>query len=452
MDTSTGDPTSWHWDFGDGVSSTSENPSHVYLSVGSYQATLMIGNGSDVNTTSHMITVDAANVIAAASAAFTDVSVAVSAAGYGDTVVVPAGNATWTGTITLTKGISIIGAGKGSTNITCNQNYTFRFSPDSTTRVRQDLFRISGFTFKGSSGYCTIGLTESNSETIPNRKIRIDHCRFEKTAGYPVYVDGNFWGVVDSCEFPAACFFMLEGNQNNSWRTFYPAQFGTADNLYFEDNVFSGHAPDGIGGFAIESGQGGRWCFRYNTSTCDYMPNPMFDQHGFQSYSTGVYGLMLCEIYENQFSGLTNGVARWEYCRGGKLLMFNNVGQSSTGSPNITFHDARSEPTPNDPYIYTPYDCYVWNNLWNGKRVNATEGTDYYGTIQEDATFWNQKDNFDGSSGLGVGPFSSRPTSCTKEGVGWWATDEMKLYRWHNGAWEIFYTPYTYPHPLRAGR
>jgi len=34
--------------------------------------------------------------------------------------------------------------------------------------------------------------------------------------------------------------------------------------------------------------------------------------------------------------------------------------------------------------------------------------------------------------------------------VAWWATDEKKLYRWHNGKWELFYIPYTYPHPLRA--
>jgi len=24
------------------------------------------------------------------------------------------------------------------------------------------------------------------------------------------------------------------------------------------------------------------------------------------------------------------------------------------------------------------------------------------------------------------------------------------LYRWRRGAWELYYTPYAYPHPLRA--
>ena len=35
-DTSTGGPTSWAWDFGDGSTSTAQNPGHVYASAGSY--------------------------------------------------------------------------------------------------------------------------------------------------------------------------------------------------------------------------------------------------------------------------------------------------------------------------------------------------------------------------------------------------------------------------------
>ena len=47
-DTSSGNPTSWRWSFGDGGSSTSKNPSHAYHSVGSYTVTLVStgNNGS----------------------------------------------------------------------------------------------------------------------------------------------------------------------------------------------------------------------------------------------------------------------------------------------------------------------------------------------------------------------------------------------------------------------
>ena len=51
---------------------------------------------------------------------------------------------------------------------------------------------------------------------------------------------------------------------------------------------------------------------------------------------------------------------------------------------------------------------------------------------------------------MGVGLLSERPVSCTLEGAGYWTTDEEKLYRWKNRAWELYYTPYIYPHPLRV--
>ncbi|MCK9335369.1 MAG: PEGA domain-containing protein [Candidatus Cloacimonetes bacterium] len=48
-DTSTGDPTSWSWDFGDGVTSTEQNPVHTYTTPGTYTAILTVTNtvGSD---------------------------------------------------------------------------------------------------------------------------------------------------------------------------------------------------------------------------------------------------------------------------------------------------------------------------------------------------------------------------------------------------------------------
>jgi hypothetical protein len=41
-DTSTGDIISWHWDFGDGGTSTLQNPSHTYEAAGTYTASLTV--------------------------------------------------------------------------------------------------------------------------------------------------------------------------------------------------------------------------------------------------------------------------------------------------------------------------------------------------------------------------------------------------------------------------
>jgi PKD repeat protein len=43
-DLSTGGPVSWTWDFGDGDSETSQNPSHTYDTAGSYTVTLTVVN------------------------------------------------------------------------------------------------------------------------------------------------------------------------------------------------------------------------------------------------------------------------------------------------------------------------------------------------------------------------------------------------------------------------
>ncbi|MBD3297216.1 MAG: PKD domain-containing protein, partial [candidate division Zixibacteria bacterium] len=58
-DQSTGNPTSWSWDFGDGGTSTSQNPSHTYNAAGTYTVALTVSNacGNDTETKTDYITV-----------------------------------------------------------------------------------------------------------------------------------------------------------------------------------------------------------------------------------------------------------------------------------------------------------------------------------------------------------------------------------------------------------
>jgi PKD repeat protein len=60
-DASTGAPTSWTWDFGDGSTSTAQNPTHTYATQGSYTVSLTASNpqGASTETKAGYVVVDA---------------------------------------------------------------------------------------------------------------------------------------------------------------------------------------------------------------------------------------------------------------------------------------------------------------------------------------------------------------------------------------------------------
>jgi hypothetical protein len=56
-DSSSGSPTTWAWDFGDGESSTEQNPTHSYDEAGTYNVELTVSNGGGSDSTTSSITV-----------------------------------------------------------------------------------------------------------------------------------------------------------------------------------------------------------------------------------------------------------------------------------------------------------------------------------------------------------------------------------------------------------
>jgi uncharacterized membrane protein len=63
-DTSTGGPTSWAWDFGDGGTSTAQNPGHAFATSGSRTVTLTVMNNSGSSSADRTVTVGASALTA----------------------------------------------------------------------------------------------------------------------------------------------------------------------------------------------------------------------------------------------------------------------------------------------------------------------------------------------------------------------------------------------------
>lgn len=229
-----------------------------------------------------------AATIQAASCSYADVNAAVSAASNGDTVMVPPGQATWNTTLTITRGITLQGAGIGQTTIT-RQGNIISIAPNSTAEANSEKFYISGFTFDtnnasdvqmGYSGAINVGGTKST-------RIIVHHNKFQNIIyATGVFASGITRGVVYQNQFDmVADPIRAMGGDQLSWSQL-TQQYGTEENLFFEDNTmtYSSSMPyRGVAGW-IETGQGGRIVVRYNTwNQTNAINNQMQDVHGLQN-------------------------------------------------------------------------------------------------------------------------------------------------------------------------
>lgn len=265
-----------------------------------------------------------AATITADSCEYNDVSIAVSSAQIGDTVLVPAGSATWQQTLVIRKGI-ILKSIEGAENTIINagmgiSQYMVRYEPLSPDDNPH--FRLSGFTF--DAGDAALSLKVLNL-TISPITIRIDHNRFidctqeglPNSNLAPFLFEGTIYGVVDNNIFSGDVHIDNMGLNKESWIN-SSFQYGTSENLYFEDNIFTSS-------FTLDSGgHGGRYCNRYNTYNMTKNVFPLFDAHGNQF--AGVYTTMGVEFYGNLVKGESGDYSPNPFFgqRGGKALVFFN--------------------------------------------------------------------------------------------------------------------------------
>ena len=209
--------------------------------------------------------------INARSVALADVATAINAAANGDTVALPAGTATWTAGITVTKGISIIGAGKDVTVIIDSKSgrdnqRTFSI----TAKQSQPMFRLSGLTIKGVAGQAggTKGVVIMTGDA---HQFRIDHIKISGLNESMLLFSGCLWGVVDHCDFQSvgSANIVIEhaawpasgattgAYGHGSWAD--GPNWGSEKFIFIEDCNYTGSSVNGIDG-----NSGARYVFRHN--------------------------------------------------------------------------------------------------------------------------------------------------------------------------------------------
>ncbi len=409
----------------------------------------------------------------AASASYTDVSAAVSAAARGDTVLVPAGSATWSSTLTLTKGISLIGAGRDSTFITSG-GVSVNISPDATAISNEEVIRVEAFTFDGNNSALNIitahGASETDAKPFKNLVIgknRLRNSGTTTTGSGAVSISGQVRGVIYSNIFDR-CNVVLKNVGNDTtteWSNgHFPQSFGTADQLFFEGNTiqYSSSGSWSDPGWT-ESGQGARTVVRYNQwNMANASQSELWDIHGFQYNPGGETGTMCSEYYGNTGSNCSG--YRWINHRSPWGLYFNNIITGSGGMDIDAdeYQGSCSADLGSPNYNPEITNTYCWNNTMNGTVKNMVLGTETYCGVSENRNWYNYNSSFSGTTGIGRG--TTAPTMNCTAGVGYWqaatvtpTTDPTVIQNgvfWKataNNTWTAYYSPYVFPHPLVSG-
>ncbi|WP_440944880.1 NosD domain-containing protein [Methanosarcina sp. T3] len=149
IDASTLSPTAWHWDFGDGNTSTDRFPTHEYTEAGRYNVTLHVENGYGNSTLekTECISVTGSSLLYVdddGPADFTSIQAAVDAASPGATIIVR--NGTYNENVDVDRAVSILSeSGPEYTEVSAVN------PKDSVFYVTADAVNISGFSVSGGS-------------------------------------------------------------------------------------------------------------------------------------------------------------------------------------------------------------------------------------------------------------------------------------------------------------
>ena len=417
-----------------------------------------------------------------------------------------------------------------TSNITNQYGGIISYSP--ANPALNEPFRITGFTMncnqKSNGIFLQTGGTPITQIRVDHNAVSNAG---GANAGRNVYVNGSIYGVIDNNTLSGTGKPVgVHGADDASWVN--PRDFGNSSNMYVEDNTITtpdNVMDDGQGGryacrynsisgftanvFPIFDMHGNQPGGIYGTMMGELYGNnlnlgtyqgTMLDHRGGQALvffnklasGSSIYSKTRDE-YDDNLSGdgylqKPTNTYHWNNRYNGTLfgasVLIEQTGVATGGGSNYLSGSGLSTTygrgvygikitsgagagqcrnitaatttqytvSPNWTTIPDSTSHYSINDIWN------------YDGVQENREFYNHQTSFNGTVGMGCGPLSSRPTTCTV-GVAYWATDQDctqvstancgthptapisgTLYICTaTNTWTAYYTPYTYPHPLR---
>lgn len=423
---------------------------------------------------------------------YADVNAAIGNANPDDTIELPAGTFTWGTSLTISKKIVLKGQGKTLTTINTSAGSGIHLNNANASGTR-----ITGINIVSTaSPVITIGTTGTGAAVVV-KDFRIDNCRIQGVT-YGVYVNYSSrvvppQGLIDNCDLIGSTNVVSGVNYDDTMYDFatwsVPTNLGGANFVFFEDCIFESNSfitPNQ----ATDVSRGGGMVVRFSTIRGKYS-----EVHGYQGNNPlNARSGRKWEYYRNDYSSGGSYASNFVpfHIRGGTGVIFDNT-FAGYGSNQIYFNHYRSgsslgsclqcdgtspcdgnevgqqgylcrdQPGAGaDQWTWTagnPYPpqakepVYIWGNTSNVPILYGSTGTHFV----ENRDFYRQG----GTVGVGVGTLANMPASCTT-GQGYWATDQGNWNKKPGGTqgvlykcvstnnWQLYYTPYTYPHPSGA--
>ncbi len=403
---------------------------------------------------------------------------AVNSAADGTTIPITAGSCSMGGVRWANKNITILGAGKDLTIITASSGFEVTIS--STAKAA---WRLSGFTLQSSTA--ARAALQINAADAPSYTYgwRVDHVNFNYTGDTPsggIIIYGATYGLFDSCDFSFIHSVWIyyemahytgsstaDPNYEQCWGSptitqvcgrynlSLPLDLGTEKAIYFEDSTFTSKAAGQA--FFDTSYGGARVVFRNSVLTGGFL---------YAHWTrTGEINLFKIELYNNTIVGNANWNEYPVRFEGGTGVIFNN---QVTGYSGGWFVDDRRGGGGESSGILSSCDG---TKAWDGNAGDASApGWPCLGQIGR--TFGKTWAQIRAGDKLGSAPMYAwnngaqagckTGVSCTNATnifVGWGSTAYVKSTPHANGEVDFVnngttpkpgYTPYTYPHPLRA--